>query len=242
MKIHVISDIHLEFGQFDYVPPKCDVAVLAGDIGVGQSGVEWAKEIFPSTTQIIYVAGNHEFYNQKFDYTEFMNNFSDNFHFLQQSEFLTRDNFVIIGATLWTDMCLYGDPVTVPTFLNDFNLIETNEGKWTPEKMRIQHDKDKIAIEKMLKEAKENNRKCVVVTHHAPHELSCADIYKGNKMNPLFMSNLESFIIEHSPVLWIHGHCHNSSDYMVGDTRVVCNPKGYRQENKEFNPNFIVEV
>jgi len=27
--------------------------------------------------------------------------------------------------------------------------------------------------------------------------------------------------------LWTHGHMHNASDYMIGETRVVCNPRGY---------------
>jgi hypothetical protein len=27
--------------------------------------------------------------------------------------------------------------------------------------------------------------------------------------------------------LWTHGHTHDPFDYMVGKTRVVCNPRGY---------------
>ena len=26
---------------------------------------------------------------------------------------------------------------------------------------------------------------------------------------------------------WIHGHTHDACDYMIGDTRVLCNPRGY---------------
>jgi hypothetical protein len=28
-------------------------------------------------------------------------------------------------------------------------------------------------------------------------------------------------------VLWTHGHTHEDFDYMIGTTRVVCNPRGY---------------
>jgi hypothetical protein len=27
--------------------------------------------------------------------------------------------------------------------------------------------------------------------------------------------------------LWTHGHTHEDFDYMVGSTRIVCNPRGY---------------
>ena len=30
--------------------------------------------------------------------------------------------------------------------------------------------------------------------------------------------------------LWIHGHTHDSFDYVVNGTRVVCNPRGIRAE------------
>ncbi len=40
-----------------------------------------------------------------------------------------------------------------------------------------------------------------------------------------------------------HGHIHSSSDYKIGNTRVVCNPKGYSVElNKNFKPNLVLEV
>ena len=44
--------------------------------------------------------------------------------------------------------------------------------------------------------------------------------------------------------LWIHGHVHNNFDYMIGDTRVICNPRGYEmyQENFEFKPDFEVDI
>jgi Icc-related predicted phosphoesterase len=73
------------------------------------------------------------------------------------------------------------------------------------------------------------SRKFVVVTHHAPTALSIAECYKGDTlMNGAFHSDLSDFILDRPQIkLWTHGHMHNKSDYMVGDTRVVCNPRGY---------------
>jgi len=69
----------------------------------------------------------------------------------------------------------------------------------------------------------------VVVTHHAPSGESVAECYKGDTlMNGAFRSDLSEFILERPQIkMWTHGHMHNVSDYMIGDTRVVCNPRGY---------------
>jgi Icc-related predicted phosphoesterase len=73
------------------------------------------------------------------------------------------------------------------------------------------------------------SRKFVVVTHHAPTTLSIGAMYKHDTlMNGAFASDLTDFILDRPQIkLWTHGHMHNVSDYMIGDTRVVCNPRGY---------------
>ena len=67
MKIHVLSDVHLEFQRWrrnwDIQTVDCDVHVLAGDIGVGLMGLEFALR--HCTKPVIYVAGNHELYSQR---------------------------------------------------------------------------------------------------------------------------------------------------------------------------------
>lgn len=64
MKIHVLSDLHLEFDIFKPESTDADVVVLAGDIDVRSKGIAWARETFPDQ-EIIYVAGNHEFYGSQ---------------------------------------------------------------------------------------------------------------------------------------------------------------------------------
>ncbi len=53
---------------------------------------------------------------------------------------------------------------------------------------------------------------------------------------------VSQIIEEQQPALWVHGHTHDSCDYHVGATRVVCNPKGYEYENKAFDPELVVRV
>jgi hypothetical protein len=58
------------------------------------------------------------------------------------------------------------------------------------------------------------------------------------------ITNLDSYIMETQPKLWIHGHTHESMDYFIDKTRIVCNPFGYWQydENRRFQENLIIEV
>jgi Icc-related predicted phosphoesterase len=73
------------------------------------------------------------------------------------------------------------------------------------------------------------DQKFVVVGHHAPSRLSTHPRYKNDTlMNGAYSSSLDDFIVDHPQIkLWTHGHTHEDFDYMVGSTRVICNPRGY---------------
>jgi len=83
----------------------------------------------------------------------------------------------------------------------------------------------------------------IVVTHHAPSAVSLPAYRVGDVVSAAYVSNLDPFVEAHQPLVWIHGHLHNSSDYKVGDTRVMCNPKGYPfEENPDFDPACYVDI
>jgi Icc-related predicted phosphoesterase len=90
----------------------------------------------------------------------------------------------------------------------------------------------------------DKTKQYVVVTHHAPTPISIAEWYKHDTlMNGAFASDLSEFIMDRPQIkMWTHGHMHNVSDYVVGDTRVVCNPRGYvgyEQRAKEFKLKYL---
>jgi Icc-related predicted phosphoesterase len=83
----------------------------------------------------------------------------------------------------------------------------------------------------------------VVVTHHLPHPGSIHPRYEGDPLNPGFASDLSALVRD--PVkLWIHGHTHESMDYLVEGTRVVCNPRGYlpQEPNSAFDASLVVQI
>ena len=113
--------------------------------------------------------------------------------------------------------------------------------KWSPEDSVEDHKKMMDYI-KIVTENK--TKQYVVVTHHAPSPISIAECYRHDTlMNGAFASDLSEFILNRPQIkLWTHGHMHNVSDYMIGDTRVVCNPRGYighEQRAKEFKLRYL---
>jgi Icc-related predicted phosphoesterase len=86
--------------------------------------------------------------------------------------------------------------------------------------------------------------KVVVIGHHAPSFNSVHPKYTSQTiMNHAFVNELDEYIIDHPQIaLWVHGHVHDCWDYTIGNTRIVCNPRGYPGEINGFNPNFIVEI
>ena len=92
---------------------------------------------------------------------------------------------------------------------------------------------------KYLKEKVEeySDKPIIIVTHHAPSPYSISLQYTGSMLNPAFASNLNQFIVEHPQIrLWCHGHVHTPFDYILGETRVVCCPFGYNNENNADLP------
>jgi Icc-related predicted phosphoesterase len=96
--------------------------------------------------------------------------------------------------------------------------------RWTPEDSVIDHKKMLNYVDHVTREP----GSYIVVGHHCPSELSVAECYKGNLLNAAFRSGLDDFIEARPQIrLWLHGHTHYNFNYWIGETRVVCNPRGY---------------
>ena len=84
----------------------------------------------------------------------------------------------------------------------------------------------------------------MIVTHHLPSMQSVAARFKNDVPSAAYASHLDELVANSNAALWIHGHAHNSSDYVIGGTRVLCNPRGYASFalNRQFSPKLVVEV
>jgi len=248
MRLHILSDLHLEFEPFSPPAVEADAIILAGDISTGRNGLKWALTAFPDRP-VIYVLGNHEFYGQKFqkliaELREIVR--GTNVHLLE-NESCTVGEVTFLGATLWTDFALNGNPlvseVVAQTGMNDYRRIRTlpNYRRLRPSDTRQLHAQSRKWLEDELLGLK--GRNVVVVTHHAPSPESIPGAFDRDAFNPAFASDMRRFITETGAKLWVHGHLHSPSDYMVGDTRVLANPRGYPTESRQgFQPGLVVEV
>jgi Icc-related predicted phosphoesterase len=242
-----------------------------GIIGKGKSEryIDFFSRCAFEFPKVLYIAGNHEHYNG--DYAEtftILRNYLghiQNLHILDK-EHVTIDDVTFIGGTLWTDMNAQ-DPVTLSHIrgvMNDFRIIQNStemvsyktfnvneEGtqiptfhkrpaRFTPEDTVQDHKK----MLQYINVASEPLGKYVVVGHHAPSKASTHPRYQTEViMNGAYSSRLDQFILDRPQIkLWTHGHTHEEFDYMIGTTRVVCNPRGYiNYENRadDFKLKYV---
>jgi len=281
MKIQLVSDLHLEFSDINITNDQnYDVLILGGDImiaadlhdhpvfdfnpyshgafadlGRKQQRVatfrDFMKRCAFQFPHVVYVAGNHEFYNGK--WIQGLATLRDecgkypNVHFLE-CDSVKIDDVTFIGGTLWTDMNK-NDPLTdhaVRDMMNDFRIIrvEPDFRKLRPGDTVVRHRKMLEYIKTIV--AERHDEKFVVVGHHAPSKMSTHENYKNEfLMNGAYSSDLSEFILDRPQIkLWTHGHTHHPFDYMIGETRIVCNPRGYEgyEPDSNWNPNIVIEV
>lgn len=229
--LEIYSDIHLEFGELNYKNnPKSDIVIFAGDLGVGLQGVEWIKKNIPDKP-VIYVAGNHEFYDNEIESTYKKiktETRGTNIHFLQ-NEKVELNGVSFLGCTLWTDFDLYKRQGlalrNAALYLNDYRVIKHSiGGQTTPIRSDFILDEFNKSLKFLSKNIQEGD---VIITHHAPSAKSINKIYAERTTNQYYASNLDGFIVDKGPALWIHGHCHTQNNYKIGKTNIVSNPRGY---------------
>lgn len=241
MKLLIFSDIHTEFQKdtgksfFEsYKNTDYDVAVIAGDLSNNKNLLQTLEYASDNLKEVVFVKGNHECWGSSIDKTDGMiNNFcskKSNLHYLEKSS-ITIGEQRFSGCSLWfkfTPML----PILARGW-SDFELIENfNRDVFT------ENDK---SISFLKKEVQEND---VVITHYLPSEKCVSDRFKNDPYNCFFVCPIDKIIMEKQYKLNVGGHTHQSYDFNLGLTRLVCNPFGYA--GSELNPgyieNFVIDV
>lgn len=259
MLLWVVSDLHLELTRGWDLPtgaarPHFDVLVVAGDLMPRmERGVEWLCERVPDR-DVIYVAGNHEAYGQDID-IDFKKARAaaagTRIHVLQ-NDTITIEGITFVGATLWTDFDLFGNPdhamAVAGESMNDYRKIRKRnyELRLRPKDTVKRHIESRNFIVRELRKPGRH----VVVTHHGPVPEAAQRGFESDINSAAYVSDLRPLIEEIAPELWIYGHTHESRDFMVDSTRVVSNAKGYGPwlpreticDNASFDPTLIIEI
>ncbi|MDO6822862.1 metallophosphoesterase family protein [Marinobacter sp. 1_MG-2023] len=246
MRLRILSDLHIEtFREGRELPDvAADVVILAGDIHRTTEGLAWAAERFVGQ-EIIYVAGNHEFYGTSMpEARQSMRAEARRLGIhLLDNDTVNIGGVRFHGTTLWTDFSLYdGQPDQDPlqterralAYMPDFRIIEqpTGEVFTTAESQKL-HAEAIAWLEAQLSEACSGPQ--VVISHHAPLPECIPPKYQGDILSPAFASDLRSLMGKMD--LWVHGHVHEPVDLQVEGTRVFANPGAYP---KEYVPPLFV--
>lgn len=241
MKIAFASDLHLEFGSNPKLLADADVLVLAGDIFVAgkesthKPFVGLLSECKAHYKEVLYLAGNHEHYHGDFLKTESVicELLPDGVKLLSNT-FFDIDGVRFLGATLWTD-CKNKDEAVMAGMrfgMNDYHIVKNI----TPELTADEHFK---TVEFLKANTLPGS---VICSHHAPAYESVAYKYRAeNLLNHAYYTDLSGLMKSNRPALWIHGHTHETFDYMVDETRVVCNPHGYEGRERRAD-QFQIRV
>lgn len=190
---------------------------------------------------VIFIVGNHEHYHG--DFAKTVPHFKDvlgylpNLHILEKETWIL-DDVTFIGGTLWTDMNRRSIRTLheISRMMNDFRCVDnsaksSDQRGWNPRFSTTDAADDHDAMMEYIRlmiEGK-SDQKFVVVGHHAPSRLSTHPRYAHEAiMNGGYSSELDDFILDHPQIkLWTHGHTHEDFDYLIGSTRILCNPRGY---------------
>lgn len=189
--------------------------------------------------KVFMVAGNHEHYHGRYDLThDELRAVLPNNVTLMENSVVEYGDVVFVGSTLWTNANNH-DQLTLYTLkhnMNDYRCIKTHNKsadiyhKLTPETTVATHVKTVNWFRETL--PKYADRKVVVITHHAPSFMSISERYRGlgdHHMNGGYASDLSEVILDHPQIkTWVHGHVHSTHNYLIGDTNILANPRGYK--------------
>jgi len=244
-----MSDLHLDaWGQvrnafrdfFTLHLTEADALILAGDCFpmFDENCLEYARRCLEDLANhykhgVFYVLGNHEYYGRSIEELDAKLSRPGwgedaGFHLMRTHNLASCCGRAVWGDTMWQpweeEAPRIGDHVYVKDFYpkaqDKFHAFRRGLARgWGT-------DAD------------------IIVTHHAPSNRSILPQWQGHRANRWFATpEIEPYLLQSAPKLWVHGHMHNRLDYTLGSTRVVCNPRGYPGEPPTgFDPEFIVEL
>ncbi len=262
MKFYYCSDLHLDNYYFStrigsYYPTallndinndfKESVLLIAGDLAEKKymdNHIQLLKKICKKFKFVLFVEGNHENYewnmSNEYNYSKIAKNF---IHL--NNEMFEIENIIIYGGTLWCNLNELSslDKFNISQMISDFRIININDtDKMSIEYMTNLYNKFiEGLIETQLKVDNEN-KQLIILSHFAPSIKSVTPGYENSALNPYFCNNLDDLIKSSNIHTLVHGHVHSSHDYMINNTKILCNPRGYPRElNDTFElKSFIV--
>jgi Icc-related predicted phosphoesterase len=245
MRLQLISDLHTEFYENVLemclsieIVPDLDFLVIAGDLVSGMQSLEEVRAAFSffakKAKHVLYVYGNHEYYNSSGPATEFRikSVVPANVHILDNNE-ITLEGIHFYGGAMWFTRVINPLDDLNKFGMSDFTLIQGLES-WVYKTNAQFTDRGRSLVKP----------ETIVITHHLPHPQSINPRFRGSSLNPWFLCDQTRMIAINKPRFWLHGHTHDACDYFVYNTHVICNPYAYPRERmmKGVYKPVVIEV
>jgi predicted phosphodiesterase len=250
VRLHVLSDLHLERAPFAPHAVEADVVILAGDVAPGAGGVDWARG-WARERPVLYVAGNHEFYGHSMPALigELRRAAAGSAVRVLENDEVIIAGVRFLGCTLWSDFAFDGPEHRAESmqlcerFVNDYKVIRAGSTgrRLAAEDTLTLHRSSRLWLAERLE--RPHDGPTVVVTHHAPLIRTRPDLALLRALAGAFASDVTGLMGSDRVALWIYGHTHRVADLEVRGTRVLSNPRGYPQEPAAgFDPSCVIEV
>ncbi len=254
-RIQIMPDLHLDFPEARGFPARAagvELVLIAGDTCEGLvRAIDRMRAAYPHT-EIVAVAGNHEFYDHALG--EELSAGRERarqlgVHFLENDTTVQFGHIRIIGCTLWTNYALFGESLREAAMRHAYDTMRDHKRiKWSrrpwrrfrPQEAQMLNLQSRDYIEAELSNAFHGTT--IVLTHMAPTIEAIEPLFHDHTISTAYASNLLSTIDRHQPDFWISGHTHYSMDLYRGRTRLISNPCGYAGENAMFDPQMTIDI
>lgn len=253
LRLHVLSDLHVEHGGFIAPALEVDVVIVAGDLADGPHVHKALRDLRRQVkAPVIYVPGNHDWYGLDLgkDREAHVRSWSaaaPDIQVLDDATWsITRGSTTwrIIGSTWWSAMRWpsgLDSSGRAEDSITDFHVINMRGRFLRALDVEAFHARSSAFLAESCRAARALGETPVVVTHFPPLPLCGHPDYEGDALNAYFL-NQAGHLTDGVP-LWIYGHVHNSGDHRLPNgCRLVGNPKGYRSENADFQSRLVVTV
>jgi predicted phosphohydrolase len=233
MKIQIASDLHLDQlnSSYDYkklIYPESDILILAGDICHIENLNKYTNffnYLNDNFHYIIYIPGNHEFYNKKslkiIEMTTMITDFLKNY-----KNFIYLNNrSIIIEDILFTGSCLWCSPTVDPPSWFNIDLSKEDICEMNFESIKYLNEISSL-----------KHQKHIIITHYPPIKLdlnfhSTKYFYKEYYVN-------KNLYLDYSPLYWIYGHTHSNFNKKIDNTTYISN----QRKDKSYNNKLVISL
>jgi hypothetical protein len=251
-RIQYVSDLHLECYDKAVFPllvkPAARYLALAGDIGhpghpVFESFLRYASD---NWDHVIYVPGTKEFSCGKPVHETHVNLIVSterypNIHYLHHYKpaFTTKENVVILGATLWPKNEHY--PNIKVQRVESPSIPQGSARTLGPPITHEVNEESRAMLEAQIRFRHTQKQPICMLTHHMPSIQLLSSRFLTTPKNNRYVADCEDLMMP--PVkAWIYGRTHNVSTGMLNGVFTAVNARGYPNETVPgFTPTAFLE-